>query len=137
MLGGAALEAPVQAPDPVVRQQVLDLAEAPELPLDLTRFDWLEAFPGIKLAVLKEDPERGMRACLAWGKAGSHTARHRHGGDELIFVLEGVLRDQRGSYGPGAICRSRTGDVHREEVVEDCLCYVIYYGELEMLEAVS
>lgn len=138
LLGSATFDAtPAAIPDPLARQQLLDLADAPGLPLDLSSFDWFEPFPGIKLAVLKEDPARGLRACLAWGKAGSHTARHRHGGDELIYVLEGVLRDERGSYGPGAVCHSRTGDVHREEVVEDCLCYVIYYGELEMLEGVS
>lgn len=121
-------------PDPLVRQQLLDLADAPTLPLDLSGFDWSEPAPGVKLAVLREDPARGMRGCLAWGRAGSRVPRHRHGGDELIYVLEGVLRDERASYGPGALCRSRAGDVHSEQVVEDCLCYVVYYGELEMLE---
>lgn len=137
VLGSAPLEDVALSPDPVVRQQLLDLAEAPELPIDLSRFAWVEAFQGIKLAVVKQDAARGLRACLAWGKAGSHTVRHRHGGDELIYVLEGVLRDARGSYGPGQVCRSRTGDIHREEIVEDCLCYVLYYGELEFLGDVS
>jgi anti-sigma factor ChrR (cupin superfamily) len=122
------------APDPIVKQQLLDLADAPALPIDVSRYAWFDAVPGIKLAVLKEDPSRGLRACLAWGKAGARHPRHRHGGDELILVLEGVLRDERGEYGPGAVCHSRTGDVHSEEVVEDCLCYVLYFGELEMLE---
>jgi len=133
LLGAVAPDG-AAAPDPILRQQLLDLADAPALPIDPSRYQWFEAVPGIKLAVVKEDPARGMRACLAWGKAPARNPRHRHGGDEVIFVLEGVLRDERGVYGPGAVCRSRTGDVHSEEVVEDCFCYVVYYGELEMLE---
>ena len=125
------------APAPSLKQQLLDLADAPALPIDPSRYQWFDAVPGIKLAVVKEDPARGMRGCLAWGKAGARHPRHRHGGDEVILVLEGVLRDERGAYGPGTICHSRTGDVHSEHVVEDCVCYVVYYGELEMLESAS
>lgn len=125
---------PAVEPDPALRAQLLDLAEMPSLPVDPARYRWFEPVPGIRIAIVKEDAQRGLRACLAIGKAGARHPRHRHGGDELIYVLEGVLRDERGSYGPGALCRSRTGDVHSEEVVEDCLCYIVYYGELEMLE---
>jgi len=123
-------------PAPHVRAQVLDLAEAPPLPIDLESLSWDEVFPGIRLHVLKEEPERGVRKCLAWGKPGAKTVRHRHHGDELILVLRGSLGDHRGSYHPGDICRSREGSVHREEVLtgEDCLCYVVYYGELEPVE---
>ena len=51
-------------------------------------------------------------------------------------MLKGALRDERGTYGPGEICRSAAGSEHSEEVAsgEDCLCYVVYYGGLEMLE---
>lgn len=136
LLGTASPDGAV-APDSCLRQQLLDLADAPALPIDPSRYQWFDAVPGIQLAVVKEDPSRGMRACLARGKTGARHPRHRHGGDELILVLEGVLRDERGSYGPGAVCRSRTGDVHTEEVVLDCVCYVVYYGELTMLEGVS
>lgn len=125
------------APDPIAKAQLLDLADAPALPIDFARYQWFDAVPGIRLAVVKEDASRGMRACLASGKAGARHPRHRHGGDELILVLEGELKDERGSYGPGILCRSRTGDVHSEQVVQDCLCYVVYYGELEMLEEAS
>jgi putative transcriptional regulator len=133
LLGGSPSET-TPLPGAAARQQLLDLADAPALPIDVSRYDWFDAVPGIKLSLVKEDKARGLRACLALGKAGARHPRHRHGGDELILVLEGVLKDERGSYGPGALCHSRTGDVHSEEVVEDCLCYVLYYGDLEMLE---
>jgi hypothetical protein len=133
----AALPRGLAAPPPLhLRRQVLDLAEAPRLPIDLAPFSWDEVFPGIRLHVLREEPERGVRKCLAWGKPGARTVRHRHHGDELILVLPGALRDHRGSYHAGEICHSREGSIHTEEVLpgEDCICYVVYYGELEPLE---
>lgn len=122
--------------DPRLRDQVLDLALAPELPLDLASYAWQEVVPGVRLHVLKEEPARGMRACLVWAKPGARHPRHRHLGDENILVLQGAIRDERGSYGPGQICRSRPGSKHTEEALpgDDCICYVVYYGELERLE---
>ena len=62
--------------------------------------------------------------------------RHRHLGDEDILVLEGSLSDGRGAYGPGQICRSRTGSVHAEEAGPDgCICFVAYYGGHEPIES--
>jgi putative transcriptional regulator len=77
-----------------------------------------------------------MRGVLVWGRPGTRTIAHRHLGDELILVLQGRLQDGRGTYGPGEICRSRTGSSHVEEVLpgEDCICYVVYYGGHEPLD---
>jgi putative transcriptional regulator len=134
LLGGESPDGAAAEPAPVVKTQLLDLADAPALPIDRSRYAWSEVAPGILVAVVKQDAARGMRACLVSGKAGARHPRHRHGGDELILVLEGVLKDERGAYAPGAVCRSRAGDVHSEQAEQDCLCYVVYYGELEMLE---
>jgi putative transcriptional regulator len=122
-------------PEPDVRQQVLDLAAAPPTPIDPAAYDWREIAPGIRVHVMQEDRARGMRACLVWAAPGVRHAVHRHGGDEVILVLQGGLRDERGSYGPGDICRSRAGSVHAEvaEPGADCFCYVAYYGDLEYL----
>jgi putative transcriptional regulator len=120
-------------PDGLLRQQTLDLADSPPLPIDPSAYDWLEVAPGIRIHLVKEDPVRKMRGCLVWAGPGVSHARHRHGGDEVILVLQGRLRDDRGDYGPGEICRSRTGSVHAEEVLpgDECFCYVLYYGDLE------
>jgi len=123
-------------PDPHVREQLLDLADAPALPIDISAIPWEELAPGVRYHVRREDPSRGVRGCLILAEPGSRHPRHRHAGAENILVLKGALRDERGAYGPGEICRSAAGSVHSEEVVsgEDCLCYVVYYGDLEMLE---
>lgn len=123
-------------PAPMLRQRVLDLAEAPALPIDLSAYPWEEIAPGVRFHTVKEDASRQFRAALVWAASGSRYPRHRHLGDEEILVLQGRLRDHRASYGPGEICRSVRGSEHSEEVdgPDDCVCYVVYHGEHERLE---
>lgn len=121
--------------DPSLRRQLLDIALAPAVPIDTSAYAWRELGPGIRFHVVREDAARGMQACLVWAVPGARNARHRHGGDEVILVLQGSLRDESGTYGPGQICRSREGSTHTEEALpgDDCFCYVVYYGPLEFL----
>lgn len=123
-------------PAPALRQRVLDLADAPRLPVDLTAYAWDEVVPGVRVHTVREDASRGFRAVLVWARPGSRYPRHRHLGDEEILVLSGRLRDHRGSYGPGDVCRSVKGSDHSEQAEgpDDCICYVVYHGEHEMLE---
>ena len=117
-------------PRPGLRQEVLDLAGAPAMPIDTSAYVWEEAFPGIRISEVCSDPARNMRGCVVWAKPGSRTAAHRHLGDEVILVLSGGLSDGRGAFHAGQVCRSRQGSAHVEEVLpgEDCFCYVVYYG---------
>lgn len=114
------------------RAQLMDLLEAPRVPVDRSAFDWTDVGPGLKLHMMSEDAARGVKRCLVWGRPGAATPRHGHSGDEVILVLEGRLQDDRGAYGPGDICRSSPGEVHQEQVMgeDDCVCFVVYYGEL-------
>jgi anti-sigma factor ChrR (cupin superfamily) len=134
VLGRLGAAAPVEPP-PVLRAQLLDLAQAPALPIDLPAYTWEEIAPGVRLHVMREDPVRGVRACLVWADGGARHPTHRHHGAENILVLKGAIRDERGVYGPGEVCRSGPGSVHAEEAVpgEDCICYVVYYGDVEVL----
>ncbi len=136
-LVGVASSLPASPLADTVREQLLDLAEAPRWPFDLSALAWEEAGPGVRIHTLKEEPERGVRKCLVWAQPGARNPSHRHGGDECILVLKGVLRDERGDYRAGELCRSREGSIHSEQVVpgEDCVCYVVYYGPLEFLSA--
>lgn len=126
---------PPAPPSALAKQQLLDLAHAPQLPIDLEAVAWEEPLPGLKLHVVHEDKQRGVRGCLVWVKPGFRNVVHRHLGDEIILVLDGELRDERGTYKSGEICHSRAGSVHYEEIAPegDCLAYVVYYGELEFL----
>ncbi len=125
-------ELPVSATSAGTRVQLMDLLEVPRSPIDRSAYPWLDVGPGLKVHVVSADAARGVKRCLVWGAPGASTVRHGHGGDEVILVLEGRLKDDRGAYGPGQICRSRPGDVHQEQVMgsEDCICFVVYYGDL-------
>lgn len=131
-----ALAAEPVAPRPELRQRVLDLLDAPTLPIDLESYTWDEPLPGVRFCTLEEDASRGVRKVLVWAIPGARYPRHRHLGEEDILVLAGRLRDERGTYGPGDICRSETGTDHSEEVIgqDDCICFVVYRGTHEMLE---
>lgn len=130
--GALADSLPALATSPKSRAELMDLLEVPRGPVDRTAYPWLDIGPGLKLHVVSADEARGVKRCLVWGAPGASTERHGHSGDEIILVLEGHLRDDRGAYGPGEICRSRPGDVHQEQVAgsEDCICFVVYYGDL-------
>lgn len=136
LLLAAMADAPAVAPDPSLRAHLLELARAPREPVDVARYEWEDYGPGIRIHVMEDDPDHGMRAVLVWGTPGARMPRHRHLGEEEILVLQGRLRDERGEYGPGELCRSRTGSVHEEEVAgdEDCICYVVYHGGHEAVE---
>ena len=130
------VDGPEVAPAESLREHVLELARAPREPLDLASYAWQEFAPGVRGHVLEDDPARAFRAVLVWGQPGAKMPQHRHLGDEEILVLRGRLRDERAEYGPGDVCRSRTGSVHHEEVVgsEDCVCYVVYHGGHEAVD---
>ena len=118
-----------------LRQRILDMADAPVLPIDPSAYAWEDLAPGVRVHVVRDEPSRQFRSVLVWAIPGARYPRHRHLGDEEILVLSGRLRDERGIYGPGEICRSVAGSDHSEQVEgsEDCICYVVYHGAHEML----
>jgi anti-sigma factor ChrR (cupin superfamily) len=124
------------SPDPGLRSRLLDLADAPPVPEHPESLGWEEVAPGIKARKVREDPSRGFVGSLVWAKPGARHPRHRHRGDENILVLQGALKDDRGTYPAGSICRSRKGSTHAEEALpgEDCFCFVCSYFGFDFVE---
>jgi putative transcriptional regulator len=122
-------------PDPRLRERVLDLADAPALPIDPAAYTWQEPHPGLRLAVVRVDAKRGFVAQLLWARPGARLPLHRHHGDENVLVLQGAFRDEDGRYGPGQVARRRAGSIHSVEALPgpDCISYVVSYGDIEML----
>jgi anti-sigma factor ChrR (cupin superfamily) len=114
------------APDARVKRELLLLAEAPVLPLNLSGYVWREIAPGVRLHHLEAAPRSGITRHLVWGAVGAVHPRHRHDADEVALVLQGRFR-AAAAYGPGDICRSRAGSIHTAEFfgTEDCVCYVL------------
>jgi quercetin dioxygenase-like cupin family protein len=112
---------------PEIRAAVLDLAEAPSLPLDPAAYSWEEPFPGVRTAVVKQDAARAFCALLLWASPGARYPAHRHDGAETTLVLQGACRDEHGSYSAGDVGRMRAGSTHSVEFLpsEDCIAYVV------------
>lgn len=73
---------------------------------------WRERRPGVHWKVLWEDAARGARAILIRYEPGATIPRHRHLGDEQIFVLEGSVADDTGACTAGNYARRPPGCVH-------------------------
>jgi anti-sigma factor ChrR (cupin superfamily) len=56
--------------------------------------------------------------------AGSHFARHVHGGGEEILVLEGTFSDEHGDYGAGTYLRNPVGTSHAPFSASGCTLLV-------------
>ena len=55
---------------------------------------------------------------------GTRMPQHSHPGGEEIFVLEGELRDEQGSYPKGCWLRNPPGSTHAPYSDAGCLYYV-------------
>jgi quercetin dioxygenase-like cupin family protein len=120
---------------PVIRATVLDLAEAPALPLDTRAYSWQEPYPGVRTAVVKVDPARSFCATLIWAAPGARYPAHRHRGEETTLILQGSCRDEHGSYAAGDVARMRAGSTHWVEFLpgEDCIGYLVAYDGHEIV----
>jgi anti-sigma factor ChrR (cupin superfamily) len=56
----------------------------------------VEGIPGVMQRTLWADEASGRRAVLSRFSPGAQIPRHRHDGDELIYVVDGALEDESG-----------------------------------------
>ena len=73
---------------------------------------WQEMQPGIRMKPLWTDEATQRRAVLSRIDPGSQLPRHKHVGDELIFVIEGALSDEFGTVWAGNMGYRPNGCVH-------------------------
>ena len=71
---------------------------------------WEQRRPGVHWKLLWADEER--RALLVRYAPGATIPRHRHLGDEQIFVLEGSVSDDTGTCTTGNCARRPPGCIH-------------------------
>lgn len=135
LLASLARALPSVPPPGAMRTELLDLAEAPSLPIDTAAYAWEEPYPGLRIVLLRSDPARGFKAQLVWGAPGAKFPRHRHGAGEAALVLQGAYRDEAGRVGPGEVSRRARGSEHSIEILPegDCFTYLVSYGDSEIL----
>jgi anti-sigma factor ChrR (cupin superfamily) len=89
--------------------------------------------PGVQIASLAGDANDGPHAAILRYEPGAHVPAHRHVGFEVIYVLKGSQRDERGTYGPGALVVNRPGDEHTVESDDGCTVLIFWEKPVEFL----
>ncbi len=97
--------------------------------VDVAGRPWQEHRPGVRVKVLWEEGER--RAVLMRYEAGASIPRHRHLGDEQIFVLEGSVTDDTGTCTAGNYARRPPGCVHAVTSSDGALVLAVMSGRTE------
>jgi anti-sigma factor ChrR (cupin superfamily) len=90
---------------------------------------WQERRPGVRWRVLWEEGAR--KAVLIRYDPGAVIPRHRHLGDEQIFVLEGAVSDDTGTCAKGDYARRPPGCVHSVSSREGALVLAVMTGGTE------
>ena len=114
---------PLRAPQLVVR--ALELATK--------KGGWARLRNGIKILRLCGDPRTGPSVALLRYQKGAHVPTHRHPGFEVIYVLEGSQRDERGTYAAGTLVVNREGVGHSVWSDTGCLVLVVWEQPVEFL----
>lgn len=101
----------------------------PTLYVDVAGRAWEERRPGVFWKVLWEEADR--KAVLMRYTPGATIARHRHLGDEQIYVLEGSVADDTGVCTAGNYARRPPGCVHSVRSETGALVFAVTSGPTE------
>ncbi len=101
--------------------------------VDVAKLGWIERRPGVFWKMLWEDPDGLHKAILMRYEPGATIPRHRHVGDEQIFVLEGSVADDTGTCRAGHYARRPPGCVHTVRSETGALVIAITSGPTEVV----
>jgi anti-sigma factor ChrR (cupin superfamily) len=90
---------------------------------------WQERRPGVDWKTLWVEGDR--RALLVRYAPGAVIPRHRHLGDEQIFVLEGSVSDDTGTCTSGNYARRPPGCIHTVTSRDGALVHAVVSGGTE------
>lgn len=94
--------------------------------VDAAERPWTEPRPGVHWKILWEEGDR--RTVLVRYEPGAVIPRHRHLGDEQIFVLEGSVSDDTGTCTAGNYARRPPGCVHTVSSRDGALVLAVMAG---------
>ena len=92
---------------------------------------WTETRPGVRQKKIWEDTVSQRRALLARFEPGAVLPRHRHVGDELIFMVEGANADESGAVTTGNMNYRPNGCVHTVTTKNGATVLAIVWGRTE------
>jgi anti-sigma factor ChrR (cupin superfamily) len=100
----------------------------------LSEIPWSDAVPGVRQKPIWQDKETHRRAILARFEPGAKLPRHRHVGDEFIFVIEGSNEDESGEVHTGNANFRPNGCVHSVSTRHGATVLAVVTGTVEMLK---
>lgn len=92
---------------------------------------WEDRQPGVKRKSLWADPETKRQAVVTRLEPGAQLPRHRHVGDELVFVIEGAIADDFGTITSGNMGYRPNGCVHTITSANGATVLAILTGGVE------
>ena len=92
---------------------------------------WIDARPGVRQKRVWEDKASERRAILTRMEPGATLPRHRHVGDELIFIIEGANADESGPVTPGNMNYRPNGCVHTVTTKNGATLLAVVWGRTE------
>ena len=95
------------------------------------KIPWIERRPGVFWKTLWEDTDGRHKAVLMRYAPGAVIPRHRHIGDEQIWVLEGSVADDTGVCLAGNYARRPPGCVHTVTSPAGALVFAVISGPTE------
>lgn len=97
--------------------------------------EWQEYRPGISFKILWQDPATRRRAQMTRFAPGAQLPRHRHVGDELIFVIEGAVSDEAGTVTAGNVGYRPDGCLHTVTTRNGATVLAVLTGDIEPTDA--
>jgi anti-sigma factor ChrR (cupin superfamily) len=92
---------------------------------------WIDARPGVRQKRVWEDKASERRAILTRMEPGATLPRHRHVGDELIFIIEGANADESGPVATGNMNYRPNGCVHTVTTKNGATLLAVVWGRTE------
>jgi anti-sigma factor ChrR (cupin superfamily) len=99
--------------------------------IKLNEIAWVDALPGIRQKPIFSDKETHRRVALARFEPGAKLARHRHVGDEIVFVLEGSNADESGELVAGNMNYRPNGCTHSVSSTNGATALAFVTGTVE------
>ena len=105
------------------RSQIFAVSEVP----------WRDALPGVRQKLVWEDKAANRRAVLALFEPGAKLPRHRHTGEELLYVVEGSHADETGEVATGNMSIRPNGCTHSVNSRNGAISLAFLWGGIEMV----
>jgi len=99
--------------------------------ISVSDLPWEERQSGVKRKLLWENPATQRQALMNRIEPRAQLPRHRHVGDELVFVIEGALSDEFGTITAGNMSYRPQGCIHTLSTTHGATALFIITGSTE------